>query len=64
MIKSTKFWMSAITVVCLTVIYGYAMYLGKTVPVEYTAFITGIATSFGGLKTYQNVMLSKNGGSE
>ena len=62
MIKSTKFWVAIVGMLCLTGIYGYAMYIGKPVPLEYTGFMTGIAASFGAFKTYQNVMLSNNGG--
>jgi len=56
--KSTKFWIASIAMVCITGINAYAMYLGVKVPIEFTAFITGIAGSFGIFKTYQNVILS------
>jgi len=55
---SSKFWIAAIAMGCLTYIYSYAMQLGVKVPLEFTGFLTGIAGSFGIFKTYQNVKLT------
>lgn len=63
MVNSGKFWVAAWSIACITGIYGYAMYLNVTVPLEYTGFITGIAGSFGLFKTYQNVKLTNGNGS-
>ena len=57
-IKSSKFWVAVWSIFCITGVYAYAMYLEVKVPLEYVGFITGIASSFGLFKTYQNVALS------
>ena len=61
-ITSTKFWIAVVTLTYITGIYGYAMYLEVQVPTEYTALMVAIASSFGLLKTYQNVALSNGNG--
>ena len=61
MITSTKFWIAAWTIFCVTLIYGLGMWWRIAVPIEYTAMVTGICASFGLFKTYQNVVY-KDGG--
>ena len=62
MIKSSKFWISAIGLLCITGIQAYAMYLSVTVPTEFIGVIAAVVGTFGGLKTYQNVALSNGNG--
>ena len=63
--NSSKFWISALGLVCVTVVQMYSMHIKVPMPMGFIYFVGGVIAAFGGLKTYQNVALTNgNGGAK